>query len=369
MLIFRVGHLGDTVVALPAFWAIRDSFPKAHITLLSNRHVVSGRVSPDHVMPRERLIDDYLNYPSNDGGRHLISMFRLWLTLRRRNFDTLVYLAPRLKLPQDVRRDLQFFRLAGIRTVIGNHGFDPLPRREGNQPLPQLQHEAGHLLHRLSLSGIPVPPAQEGDPELALTGEEFSAAEEWLRANIPNRSQWDRLVGFGPGSKWPSKIWPEDRFLQIGRSLIEERNIFPIIFGGPEDRDIGSRLIAAWGRGANASGALPVRHAAAALSNCKLYVGNDTGTMHLAAAVGTRCVVPMSAQDWPGRWTPCGPGHRVFRRQVSCEGCLLEVCHLEGLRCLTTISTTEIEDACRQVFDEASHTLPQSVENLEQVTL
>lgn len=295
-------------------------------------------------------------------------MFRLWLTLRKRSFDTLVYLAPRLRLPPEVRRDLRFFRLAGIRNVIGNLGFEPLPRGEGHQPLPEIEHEADHLLHRLSLSGIPVPRTQDVFLDMALTGEERAAAEMWLKTNIPDTSQTDRLVGFGPGSKWLSKIWPEDRFLQVGRSLIEARNIYPIIFGGPEDREIGNRLIAKWGRGANASGQLPVRHAAAALASCKLYVGNDTGTMHLAAAVGTRCVVPMSALDWPGRWTPYGPGHRVFRSQVSCEGCLLEVCDVEGLRCLKNISVEEIEDACKEIFDEVSHALPQTVERFEEVT-
>src|SRR6476661_868186 len=101
ILVYRLGHLGDTLIALPSLAAIRKTFPNAHIALLSN------------------------------------------------------YLAPRIRSKRDVRRDLGFFRWAGIKQFMGERGFEALPTRLANG-LPSVAHETDHLLRRLSLSGIQV---------------------------------------------------------------------------------------------------------------------------------------------------------------------------------------------------------------------
>src|SRR5205085_2524024 len=103
----------------------------------------------------------------------------------------------------------------------------------------------------------------------------------------------------------------------------------------------------AWGTGTSAAGLLDVRTAAAVLARCRLFVGNDTGTLHLAAAAGTPCVGVFAAQDWPGRWQPYGLGHTVLRRPVPCEGCRLTVCTREGMRCLREITVEDVLAACR----------------------
>jgi len=138
--------------------------------------------------------------------------------------------------------------------------------------------------------------------------------------------------------------------MELGRRLIDELSLYPIVFGGEEDAELGNRLIEHWGTGTNAAGGLDVRLTASALGFCSFYVGNDTGAMHLAAAVGTPCVAIMSAQDWPGRWDPYGRGHIVLRKTVACEGCLLSVCEREGLRCLNEIEVGEVIHACKEVL-------------------
>jgi ADP-heptose:LPS heptosyltransferase len=351
ILVYRLGHLGDTLIALPSLAVIRRTFPNAHITLLSNYYSPVERVAPEHVIP-DGLIDEWLTYESSDTGGKAIEMARLLVRLRRKAFDTLVYLAPRIRSERDVRRDLLFFRSAGLKQVIGDRGFEPMPPRSEGR-LPAVSHEADHLLRRLSLSGIRVAGPGEAIIDLELNVKEHREAEQWLDEHVPDRCS-QTCVGFGPGSKWPSKVWPEDRFAAVGERLIDARNIFPIVFGGPEDRAPGERLLAHWGRGANAAGRLSVRLAAAALSHCELYVGNDTGTMHLAAAVNTRCVVLMSALDWPGHWNPYGDGHVVLRRSVPCEGCLLQVCDKEGMRCLKEIGVEEVVSACEALLEARS---------------
>lgn len=347
ILVFRIGELGDTLIALPSLRAIRDAFPGSHVALLGNVDSLSRHVAPTQTLPFG-LIDEWFSYPSGESTLGFSGSIRLLSRLRRSRFNLLVYLAPGMRRPSDVRRDLLFFRLCGITTVIGHKGFTPLPRRIG-EPLPLIQHEADHLLHRLAQSGIPVPAPGAAAFDLELTDEERSTADDWLRRQIPVFGAC-RIVGFGPGSKAPSKVWPEERFADLGSRLTREHNIYPIVFGGPEDRELADRLIGVWGKGANAAGALSPRQAAAALSRCVMYVGNDTGTMHLAAAVATPCVVAMCAQDWPGHWNPYGKGHVVLRRSVACEGCFLKVCITEGMRCLKEIEVDAVMAACRQVL-------------------
>lgn len=349
VLIYRFGQLGDTIVALPALWAIRDAFPNASLTYLNSNHPGRGFVLPQEILPGEGLIDDWLAYMREGSGKAR-NLFRFWRALRARKFDVLVYLLPRLRTRLSVWRDLVFFRSTGIRYVVGSKGFDALPPHVAGQPLPSVEHEADHLLNRLALSHISTPSINRGNMDLKLTSEEKQAAEDWLRTQVPGYSSELPLVGIGPGSKWPSKIWPAERFQELGRRLNSELSLLPIVFGGRGDVPLANQLIKYWGRGVSAAGELGVRAAAATLAHCRLFVGNDTGTMHLAAAVRTRCVGIFSAQDWPGRWHPYGPGHIVLRRSVPCEGCGLQVCIKERLRCLTEISVDDVLQACRTVL-------------------
>ncbi|HXH70772.1 MAG TPA: glycosyltransferase family 9 protein, partial [Pyrinomonadaceae bacterium] len=154
-----------------------------------------------------------------------------------------------------------------------------------------------------------------------------------------------------PGSKWDSKIWAEERFAEVIAELIERNDVFPIVFGGREDREKGNRLLRHWKSGANAAGELNIRQAAAALENCRLYLGNDTGTMHLAAAVETPCVAVFAAIDLPGRWHPHGENHTIFRKTVPCEGCLAPVCPFEK-QCTTEITAESVLAACKKVLEK-----------------
>jgi ADP-heptose:LPS heptosyltransferase len=344
ILVYRPGQIGDTLIALPALWAIRNHFAFAHLCLLTDRHSHSNFVLASQVLP-EGLFDNWLTYPADQEGVSTKVFPALLREIRAGCFDTLVYLAPRNRSRAQVWRDLSFFQIAGIRHILAARGVEPLPRGE-NGSLPVVTHEADHLLDRLALSGLVVPPSGSRRIDLRLTDAETGRADYWLSAAIGLNFSSKRLVAVGPGSKWPSKVWPEERYLELGERLIERWGIYPIIFGGPEDRKLGERLIERWGTGANAAGELNVREAAAAMSRCILYVGNDTGTMHLAAAAGVPCVAIFAAVDWPGRWAPYGERHIVLRRAVACEGCRLRVCAEREMECLRRI---EVADALAAV--------------------
>ncbi len=356
ILVFRVGHLGDTIVALPAFWAIRNKYPDSHIALLSNSSAGTGEnaVPSVEVLPKEGLFDEFIDYGSSIGGTAKgLRMLGLAGKIRKGSFDSVFYLMTRNRPPSSIRRDVLFFRLCGIRDVIGAEYLGKKTLKfDETRPLPPVPNEAEFLLEILEDSGITSSHVEDGiENLLSLSDKDKASAVEWLSEQASANPAKSTLLGIGPGSKWDSKVWPEERFLETVKRLIEERDVFPVVFGGPEDREKAERLVSSWGKGAVAAGSLGVREAGAVLSLCDLYLGNDTGTMHLAAAAGVRCVAVFAAVDYPGRWAPFGKGHTVLRVQVPCEGCHSPDCNNEAL-CLASIGVEDVVSACLRSLDE-----------------
>ncbi len=352
ILVFRIGHLGDTLVALPAMWAVKRNFPDAHLTLLSNFSAENANyLTAKGVLPDEGLFDDWLSYPTQTGTLdRLASLSRLFFEIRKNKFDTLIYLMTGNRQPRQIARDLRFFRWAGIGQHAGTkyllNNFLP---EEVSAPLPVIEREHLFSLKCLTEEGIGLAP-QAGDPnELLLTGEEKAYAQTWLNENCREALAENRLIAVAPGSKWNSKVWDEEKYTETLLRLITSKNLFPVIFGGPEDGDKAERILQKTGIGANAAGKLNVRQAAAALSHCLLYLGNDTGTMHLAAAVGVPCVAVFAAIDYPGRWYPYGEKNIILRKSVPCEGCHSPECKFNR-ECLD-ISVDRVYEACLKVLD------------------
>jgi heptosyltransferase III len=353
ILVFRAGHLGDNLVALPAFWALRDSFPRAEITYLSNAddennpHYVTAR----GIFPETGLFDDWISYPNLDGATGIVRALKLVTKLRRRRFDAVVYMTTRTRTERQIARDVKFFRLAGIRRIFGSEHMKRNSLSEAIKgPMIEVEAEGDYLVRLVREEGL-ADLSKNFAPDLKLTTAEHDAAAQWMRSELASDSN-RRLIGVAPGSKWESKIWSEERFRGVVARLIESHDLVPVIFGGREDREKGDRLIARWGRGINAAGRLNVREAAAALERCDLYLGNDTGTMHLAASVGTPCVAIFSALDLIGRWYPYGPDNVIFRRSVECEGCYSPNCPNKNL-CLELITDDEVYAACVRVLDKS----------------
>jgi ADP-heptose:LPS heptosyltransferase len=347
VLVFRLGFLGDTLVALPALWAVREHFGRARIDYLSEASSAPGHVPPEQVLPSQGLVDRFITFRSTRSHMFSLAFPALFLRVLRGRYHALVYLAPSRRSARQIRRDLLFFRCAGITQAFGVTGNTQCPDvSDYSQPV---EHETDFLLRHLACQGIATPQNLAGRIELGLNREELSFPDPWMDgAGIPYPAR-PRLLAVGPGGKMPAKVWPMERYEHVVSELIRRHDVWPIVFGGGLDVDFGRRLIATWQRGTLAAGTLRVRQAAAVLGRCRGFLGNDTGTMHLAAAAGTRCVAVFSARDLPGRWDPYGHGHRIFRRRISCEGCMLEICN-RGNECLREIGTDEVIEACSDVI-------------------
>lgn len=193
--------------------------------------------------------------------------------------------------------------------------------------------------------------------DLCLDAEDEAEFHRWLATQqgggLQNHTERDekRWVGVGLGAKMQSKRWGLDRYREVLQRLIKKHDLCPVFFGGAEDAPAAESMIQDLGRGMNACGELSLRGAARALKACLFYLGNDTGTMHLAVAAGIRCVAIFSARDYPGKWYPYGAGHRVHRVPVDCEGCMLVECIEQDRKCLKSIETDEVYASCVRLIE------------------
>ena len=346
ILVYHIGSLGDTLVAVPALWAVRDNFPDAHITMMTDDHPGRGLVQSSDILDGSGLIDDYILYPVGNPR----ALFRLLFRLRKEKFDSLVYLIRAHEKIRRIRRDRLYFGLAGINRLFGMRTtfYRSLPYRH-RVPMAEVPRVAETFLSRLRRDGLITPPSEKGRIDVNIGKKEHDSVDSWLSGLPPDGKR--RWYAVGPGSKMPCKIWPLERYIGVAKHLADNYDLWPVVFGGPGDRALGDRLVRETGRGYVAAGALGVRDSIAAMERCLLFLGNDTGTMHMAASAGLPCVVQFSSRAAPGEWNPYGEGHVVFRTPVPCEGCGLEVCDIHGMKCILSISVEQVLAACREIYE------------------
>jgi len=350
VLIYRLGSLGDTVVALPSLHLVARAFPNAERSLLTNMPINAKAPAASQVLGESGLVNRYFQYPVET--RNAILLGKLALTLRRYRPDVLVYLAaPRGEAALD--RDVRFFRYCGIRTIYGlpkgdlaNCEFDPATRL--------YQSEAHRLARTLSALGD----AHVDDPsswDLRLTREELASGEDTAASFAGNP-----YIVCAPGCKAQANDW-EDRNWSALLGDLSKRlpRLGLVLTGAPSDHERNRQLAQSWtmGKVLNLSGAATPRQTAAMLVHAAMYIGPDSGPMHLAAAMGTPSVSIFSARNPPGIWFPQrfrgAPQHQVLYRRVDCSPCGLLICTKERKKCILSIQPAEVLAAALRILDRA----------------
>ena len=344
ILIYRLGSLGDTIVALPCFHLIAHAFPQAKRYLLTNFHSNTKASHPNAILGDSGLVHGYISYPI--GLRGPRQLFELRQQIRRIDPDMLIYLAaPRGRAK--IFRDILFFKLCGIKKLIGV----PYAKKLGeNQWLPDqkcYEHEASRLVRCiLSLGNVQLDDSNSWD--LHLTAKEKSRAEKLLRDAGLN----PRLIACSVGAKVDVKNWGATNWKNLINKLYQKYNNFSLMFiGAGNEFDESEDVSRSWpGKKINLCGKLSPRESAAALKYAAIFIGHDSGPMHLSAAVGTPCVAIFSARNKPGVWFPYGKHHKVIYHQTECFGCGLETCQDKGKKCIRSITVDEVLNAVRTVL-------------------
>jgi ADP-heptose:LPS heptosyltransferase len=353
VLVYQIGQLGDTIVSVPALRAVRHHFgPDTLITLL---HDATQRlVTSEMVLHGSGLVDRFVAYtPEKRLGRKLRTVATLWQRLRREHFDAVVSVLPSDRPRLALLRDRLFFRACGVERIIGFHRFSEVetrPRDGAGRPI-LTPHEAVLRKQRLQSEGIAGAGLNHfALPLMAVDRSSETTVDQWLSAHRrhPNRP----LVALCPGCKKPGNSWPRERFLEIARRLLNLDRFELAIPGGPAERGLADYLTSHLnGEALHAAGCFSVPESAALLKRCSLLIGLDTGTSHLAAAVGVPCVVIQSANSFPGQWDPIGDNHSIVRADVPCAGCLHQVCPVAGHPCMRNLTV----DTVWKVVEQAIH--------------
>jgi ADP-heptose:LPS heptosyltransferase len=346
VLIYRLGSLGDTLIALPALHLVARAFPNAERRLLTNIPVHAKAPAAASVLRHTGLVHNYLRYPvGTRSPRELLALarqLRLWCP------DVLVYLAAARGLPA-ARRDALFFRLCGISHQIGvpltldlqQHRIESSDERTP-APSGAREPEAARLARALASLGD----AHLDAPEswsLHLTPAEIARARDAL-APAGDRP----IFAVSVGTKVQSKDWGRDKWRALLARLVwrHPRHAL-VLLGAAEEHAVSQFAASDWhglgtGPVLNLCGQLSPRESAAVLAHARLFLGHDSGPMHLAAAVQTPCVALFAARNLPRVWFPFGDRHRVLYRPTSCAGCGLATCIVEQKRCLTAISVDDV---------------------------
>jgi ADP-heptose:LPS heptosyltransferase len=304
IVIFRIGSLGDTVVALPCFHLIARSFPNFRRIVVTDVPTSQKVISVEGILAKSGLIEEVIYFPPPP--RKIRDFVRLWKQVRAIRPSALIYIADRDILR--TLRDICFFKACGIGQIIGA----PLSR---DLRLPRVDPQTGYVEReamRLARCLEPLGAIDLDDPalwDLRLRPDEISVADRML-GPLAGKG----FIAVNIGGKVRSKDWGYGNWTALLRLLAAEYSRLPLTFVGSADEyDPSARLAAVWpGPTLNLCGALEPRECAAALKQALLFVGHDSGPLHLAAAMGVRCVGIFGNFNKPESWHPMGPGHRVI---------------------------------------------------------
>jgi heptosyltransferase II len=342
LLVRTTNWVGDAVMSLPALAAARARWPQAEIVLLARPWMAD-------IYRDQRVADRILPFEHRGRHRGLRGLERLARELRAERFDAALLL-------QNAFQAAWLAWRAGIPERIGyardgrgwllTHAV-PVPRRGEIPALEpyyylELLRRAGWLDALHEVTGI----------RLRILPEALERAEAQL---VAAGSPGGRLrAAIAPGAAFGSaKCWPPERFAALGDRLIAELGADVILFGAPSEQDIAARIAGAMrGRPVMLAGRSAIGELPALLARCGLFIGNDSGAMHVAGAAGVPVVGIFGPTDSEAT-RPATPRFRLVHHPVECSPCMLRHCPVDH-RCMTRIEVADVFTAAVESLDRSA---------------
>ncbi|MDI3340199.1 MAG: lipopolysaccharide heptosyltransferase II [Sphaerobacter sp.] len=305
LLVVKPCCLGDVLMATPAVRALATHYPNARIDVVTttwSAPALRGNPRVARVIP----------YPDRPASPRMLSLAR---SLRRARYDLAVGLDP-----SPLVNGLLWLTGAPVRAGIDSQG-----RGIGlthPAPLVPSHHETETYLDVLAALGVPA----------AGTAPEYYLSEDARRtgaAIVPDGSPPTVVIHPGgavnPGTAMPAKRWPPERFAALADRLAAKAGVRVLLVGAASDRAAVAAVVrAARAPVVNLCGRLALEQLAGVIARAALYVGNDSGVSHLAAAVGTPTVTIFGPTN-PGRYRPLGARARVCAPPESWHGALVDL--------------------------------------------
>ena len=286
ILVFSFSFIGDATLSTAVINPLRRHFPETRISFLVGArafNLLAGDPGIDHVVV-------YDNRGKHAGWR---GKYQLISSLRRKQFDLVINL-----------RDSLWSRFVG-----GAHWG--VKSRSGES------HAVTRYLEALQRHGVDTVGAR---PQLKFTCREMEARDQFLSDN--NITCNRPIVGIHPGGNWRYKLWQPTNFARIADLLCDKWNAQILLFAGPDESSLQAQVVDSVKLATVVVKNQSLRQVAALIEACHVYLGNDTGPMHIAAAVGTSVVAIFGSTNHH-RSGPYGAEHSVVRSELDlgCNPC------------------------------------------------
>lgn len=337
ILIRTANWIGDAVMTLPALTSIREGLPNRHVAILTKPWVAD-------LFSENPLVDEIILYKTPGPHEGVRGKWRLAQELKQEKFDLAI-------LFQNAFEAALISFLAGI------------PRRAGyntdarafllTHAVPvngkvKKGHQVDYYRAMTASLGFQSLPAA---PRLAPTKSQIEESERILKSRGLEGEKL--LIGMAPGATYgPAKQWFPERFSALADRFSRDWGARVVIFGSQGDRDTASLLTkSADTEVLDFTGQTTLSQAIGLIARCRLFVSNDSGLMHVAAALGVPVVAIFGSTD-PIRTRPMGGNCRVVQHPVPCAPCLRTHCP-EKRECLEKITVDEVYEAARELREKA----------------
>ena len=334
ILIRGVNWLGDVIMAMPAMDRLREAHPEARLTLLTHEKLAGLFEGTTH-------FDEVIPFAADE------SPWAIGRRLRANNFDAA------LILPNSPRSAIESWH-ARIPRRLGFAGkwrrwllTEVVPHPPGT--VPMVKRSCADIERRIAAESSPDRfPEKAHQIHLYLRlAKQLGASDEICppklqHAALPSSESKTPRIGFICGAEHgPAKRWPVEHFIETARQLIEQHNVQIILVGGPGDVAATGEIASALPSGniEDLAGKTTLAELATTLAGCDAVLANDTGPMHVAAAVGTP-VIGLFGSTSPDLTAPGLPGdaqHELLHTTAPCSPCYLKECQVD-LRCLRSIT-------------------------------
>lgn len=320
--------IGDAVMSLPALEALQARFPEAEIVPVAKPWVSS--VYEHYPGSRRHIV-----YDSEGEHRGPSGFAKFIRQLREEQFDAAI-------LFQNAFHAAWMTWRARIPNRIGyaRDSRAPFLTDAVEAPPPAAyRHQSFYYLHLLFRSGIiarPEPPRPLTDAWLRISSKERGWAAEYLESLGLQGPRF--LLALIPGAAYgPAKRWPADRFAELADRLITSLNADVLIFGSPAEKPLAEQVAQEMSHTpVILAGETTLAQSMSLLEQCRLVVTNDSGSMHVAAALALPVTAVFGSTDWRATG-PLGPYARVIQHSVPCSPCGLRVCPID-FRCMEGVT-------------------------------
>ncbi len=343
ILVIRRRYLGDLVLVGPVLSNLRLHFPDAHLALLVDEKYGDVQANNPH-------LDEILCIPQRQQGETYLSYIFRWVKLLqklRKQFDAVYDITQNNRIANMVRWIGARHRVS-YRTEGSSHSRDQ--RYDVLAVWPQQGHFSCHsvdlCLRLLEADGIPI---ATRETKLYVPTPDAIEARKYLQSALSdayNEQPESTFVLVHPGARLSARRWSMENFAAVCDAIHRQSQAKVILLAGPGEQTLIQEVQAAMHTKAHVLEApSSVPKLAALLQEADLFVCNDSGPMHVAAAVGTPVVALFGAQSTT-LWHPVGDRNTVLQPSLPCVNCLFPgVCQPPNdykMKCIQRISAEEV---------------------------